>query len=58
VNHVSKPLEVPSTNANVQLNQVSTQINSNIKSSNSQPTTNVVGKDASSKNDVQKQDDR
>jgi hypothetical protein len=58
VNQVSKHVEVPSSNTNVQLNQVSTQVNSNIKSSNSQETVSVVGKNTCPRKDVQKQDDR
>lgn len=58
VNQVSKPVEVPGSNTNAQLNQVSTQVNSNIKPSVSQETTCVVGDNTCSKKDAQKQDDR
>jgi hypothetical protein len=58
VNQGTKPLEVSRSNTNVQLNQVSTHVNSNIKSSNSQETVGVVGNKTCSKKDVQKQDDR
>lgn len=58
VNQVTKPQEVPSSNTNVQLNQVSTQVNSKTKPSNSQETVGVVGNNTCSKKDVQKQDDR
>jgi hypothetical protein len=58
VNQVSKPVEVPSSNTNVQLNQVSTQVNSNIKSSVSQETTRVVRDNTCLKKEAQKQNDR
>ncbi|PNF15459.1 Aurora kinase A, partial [Cryptotermes secundus] len=57
VNQVSKPLEVLSSNTNIQLNQVSTQVNSNIKPLNLQETV-VVGSNTCSKKEVQEQDDR
>jgi hypothetical protein len=58
VNQVSKPLKVSSTNTNVQLNQIPTHANSNIKSSDLQDTVDAVGKGTCSEKNVQKEDDR